>query len=260
MELVSGGGGESDPTNDGKTHLFIHVPSDGLAYAPASIATSGGAMSIDWGDGTVQNITTTVPSHTYAKGDYEIVMQVTNGNYYCMGTTFGTTSATSTNVAARTASMLRRAYFYDENLWLGTAEDRFNSILEYCFALEKAVFTKTTSMSANATNTFAGCYSLREIALPPQFTSFTQYAFRYCKNLSAVTIPSSMTALGSYTFNACINMGEVHFLPSTPPTSASSTWTTVPTTCKIYVPTGTLAAYQAAENYPDPATYTYVEE
>lgn len=56
-------------------------------------------------------------------------------------------------------------------------------------------------------------------------------------------------------------MKSIHFLPTTPPTVAeANAWTNLPTDCTIYVPTGTLADYTTAANYPDPATYTYVEE
>lgn len=40
---------------------------------------------------------------------------------------------------------------------------------------------------------------------------------------------------------------------------SSSAWTNIPTTCIIYVPTGSLAAYTSAANYPDSSTYTYEE-
>lgn len=33
-----------------------------------------------------------------------------------------------------------------------------------------------------------------------------------------------------------------------------------PTGCKIYVPTGSLAAYTSTSNYPSSSTYTYIEE
>lgn len=53
---------------------------------------------------------------------------------------------------------------------------------------------------------------------------------------------------------------EIHFTSTTPPTAASGWYSNIPTTCKIYVPTGYLSTYTSASNYPDPATYTYIEE
>lgn len=55
-------------------------------------------------------------------------------------------------------------------------------------------------------------------------------------------------------------MESIKFTSTTPPTvSSSNTWNSIPTSCIIYVPTGTLNAYKTATNYPNPSTYTYVE-
>jgi hypothetical protein len=40
---------------------------------------------------------------------------------------------------------------------------------------------------------------------------------------------------------------------------SSTTFANIPTDCVIVVPTGTLSAYTSATNYPDSATYTYIE-
>jgi hypothetical protein len=54
-------------------------------------------------------------------------------------------------------------------------------------------------------------------------------------------------------------MESIKFKPTTPPTvSNSNAWTGIPTSCKIYVPAGTLNAYKTATNYPNPSTYTYI--
>jgi hypothetical protein len=53
----------------------------------------------------------------------------------------------------------------------------------------------------------------------------------------------------------------MRFEGTTPPTVANSNaFSKVPTDCIISVPVGSLSAYTTATNYPDPATYTYVEE
>lgn len=53
---------------------------------------------------------------------------------------------------------------------------------------------------------------------------------------------------------------EIHFTSTTPPTAQSVWYSSIPTTCKIYVPKGYLSTYTSASNYPNPATYTYIEE
>lgn len=56
------------------------------------------------------------------------------------------------------------------------------------------------------------------------------------------------------------SLKEIHFLSATPPTINSSFESYIPTTCKIYVPTGSLSAYTSASNYPSSSKYTYIEE
>lgn len=108
---------------------------------------------------------------------------------------------------------------------------------------------------------FSGCTSLRHIDIPTTVTTIMEDGFLNCWSIREITIPAAVTSIEASAFANCYSMGEIHFLPTTPPTVAdANAWTNLPTTCVIYVPTGTLADYQAATNYPDPATYTYVEE
>ena len=49
--------------------------------------------------------------------------------------------------------------------------------------------------------------------------------------------------------------------PASPPTvNNANAFSGLPTDCVIYVPTGKLADYTSAQNYPSSATYTYAEE
>lgn len=82
----------------------------------------------------------------------------------------------------------------------------------------------------------------------------------YLNALQSLYIGNGVTSIGSSAFYNCYGLGFIKFKPETPPTVANiNAWTNMPTDCIIYVPQGTLAAYTSATNYPDPATYTYVE-
>lgn len=131
---------------------------------------------------------------------------------------------------------------------------------------------------------FEGCTSLKVVDIPsdmewygapfyntslvnirtfnaPSMTAIPAELFNNATQLMSFRVPSGVTAIGSNAFANCTSLAEIHFLPTTPPTvEDSNAWTNLSTTCTIYVPTGTLSAYTSASNYPDPATYTYIEE
>ena len=102
--------------------------------------------------------------------------------------------------------------------------------------------------------------SLREIVFP-SVTAINQYVFSACACLLKFTVPSSVTSIGQNAFSNCFGLKEIHFKPSSPPSvSNSNAFSSLPTSCTIYVPTGKLNDYKTKSNYPDPNTYTYVEE
>lgn len=112
---------------------------------------------------------------------------------------------------------------------------------------------------------FANSYCLSSLVLPSSLTSITASAVSSCISLQNIKIPSGVTSIAAGAFSACVGLGEIHFMPTTPPTVANvNAFNSLPTDCIIYVPYSAdhsvLAAYQAATNYPDPNTYTYMEE
>lgn len=103
-------------------------------------------------------------------------------------------------------------------------------------------------------------HNLKFVGLRLGTTSISNNAFSGCYELQSIIIPSSVTTIGTYAFAYCSSLASIKFLGTTPPTvSDANAWTDLPTTCTIYVPTGSLTAYTTASNYPDPNTYTYVE-
>lgn len=89
--------------------------------------------------------------------------------------------------------------------------------------------------------------------------------FPYCSFLEYVLFGPNLQSIGMSTFMSDKQLKKVRFEGTTPPSVESSDWfNSVPTTCIISVPYSSdhsvLAAYQAETNFPDPATYTYIEE
>lgn len=280
----TGSGGESDPPNDGKTHIFIDVPCDGFTYAPLLTRVSG-SMSIDWGDGTTQIATASNPTHTYSSaGEYEVTMKAT-GTWRVAAGGFGGTSQTwmtnltveANQIIARRALAVRRAYLFDSSLVFYNASS-FRACINmtvldisgvndmtqsyhagYCLSLRRAVLPVAATMVPS--NTFYGCASLNSVEIPSSVTIIKSSAFYNCILLTTITIPSAVATIEASAFGYCKALESIHFLSTTPPTVANANaWSGLPTTCVIHVPAGTLADYTAATNYPDPATYTYMED
>ena len=140
-----------------------------------------------------------------------------------------------------------------------------SGVFENCPTLETLDFIPDTTSSSltaiTAMRTFRNCMSLKSV---PAFDAMVGIGESYCENctsLQSVAIPAAVTTIGANAFANCYSLASITFLPTTPPTvDDASAWTNLPTTCEIHVPSGTLADYQAAANYPDPATYTYVED
>lgn len=99
-------------------------------------------------------------------------------------------------------------------------------------------------------NVFDSCYSLPSITITNNVTSIESSAFRYCYSLASLTIPDGVTSIATQTFRYCYGMKEYHFLPTTPPTLANTNaFQYIPSDCIIYVPQGSLEAYQTATNW-----------
>lgn len=91
-QIQTGGGGEPEPPDDGKTRLYIHVPENAMPGLPPPRAdvplyirqTVSGGVSIDWGDGsepeTISGTGKVNTTHHYeAGGDYVIALTVADG-------------------------------------------------------------------------------------------------------------------------------------------------------------------------------------
>lgn len=127
-----------------------------------------------------------------------------------------------------------------------------------CFSLEKLVFP-TGVTSAMNTSLFYQTYNLEEAIIQNGVTSIGSSAFYNSTSLMYVTLPNSVSTINSQAFYGCRSMVEFRFARTTAPTvSATSAWTSVPTSCLMLIPVGALASYLSASNYPSKTSYTYL--
>ena len=134
----------------------------------------------------------------------------------------------------------------------------FANNFDSCSSL-RSVDINTISASGNCSSLFSSCYSLSHVSIN-KVTMLETYAFYRCVSLKRLTIPETVTSIGSAALSGLSDLEELKFEGSTPPTMFNTgSYSSLPTTCKILVPTGSLEAYTTAAKYPSPSTYTYEE-
>ena len=102
---------------------------------------------------------------------------------------------------------------------------------------------------------FNRCSSLTSITIPDSVTEIVNSAF-YNSGLSKVVIGSGVKNIGCSAFANCYFLNEIICKPTTPPTADhyNGKWDafkSIGTSAKIYVPTGSGAAYKAAKYWSD---------
>lgn len=233
-----GGGGGSDwkdPT-DGNTHLFINfpdgTPSNRLFFELSF--DSGVPIHVDWGDGTVEDITRTgTTRHTYeAAGTYDISLSAAQ-EYRFASSNFGS------NAYARTRLI---GAWYDAtngrptNIVLSSGNNR----------IKRVHICKGAGLLVD--NLF-GC-PIEVLEFEEGETSFNAASLVNIYTLTKLVFPSTMASLsGSQAFSNLYGMSEYHFKQTTPPSVPASIFNNIPTDCKIYVPTASVDAYKAATTW-----------
>jgi len=108
--------------------------------------------------------------------------------------------------------------------------------------------TIPNSLTSIADNMFNDCEALTTVIIPTSVTSIGEFAFNYCTALSSVTIPASVRSIGNSAFYYCTSLASIYANSSTPAniTLGSDVFYSVPSTCKLYVPTGFNLLYAAA--------------
>jgi len=85
---------------------------------------------------------------------------------------------------------------------------------------------------------------LTSVTIPNSVILIGDYCFYDCNGLKSVTIPNSVTSIGDGAFWGCTGLTSFICEANTPPTLGN--YTLANTSCLIFVPCGTLKAYQRA--------------
>lgn len=258
VTATGGGGGEPEPPDDGKTRLYITIPPNVIPDRPPPRnevplyiqQTVDSGVTIDWGDGSE---TETLPGtgpvntiHTYEQaGDYVISLDPADGCElgfgdgtmdYCV---FG--SEDDSNYCYRT--MLKKAiigYYGVTNIG--------NSAFGGCSALRSIKMPNNVTIIGD--RAFGGCPSLYSTKMSENITNIGAYAFSVNYAAISFKIPSNVIEIGRGAFSGCLSAKEYHIIPKEPPSLDSIyAFQNIPSDCIIYVPVGSLEAYQTATNW-----------
>jgi len=122
-----------------------------------------------------------------------------------------------------------------------------------CTGLTSATLPSTITSIGNYA--FQGCTGLSgALVIPPTVISIGNYSYQGCNKLTSLSIPSSITSIGNSAFTGCTALTSIYAYKNTPISLNSSTlvFSSInKSTCTLYVPKGSIALYQAANQWKD---------
>ena len=129
------------------------------------------------------------------------------------------------------------------------------SIGDYAFQNCTSIISVTlpASLKSIEIRTFEYCSSLTSVILPEELTTIEMEAFRGCSSLSTITLPEGLTSIGVYAFENCTSLTTVTCLSTAPPELSDDTFSGCKALTAIYVPAGSVEAYQAAAGWSEHA-------
>ena len=137
-----------------------------------------------------------------------------------------------------------------------TIPSSVETIDEYAFAQCDSLTSITipSSVTTIGSEAFSYCYSLKSINIPSSVTSIGMGLFEYCKNLKSIEIPSSIVSIGRDAFGGCFGLNSIKVYSQLPIDLIHSTGVFSGVNlnaCTLYVPYGSKAAYQVADQWKD---------
>lgn len=98
---------------------------------------------------------------------------------------------------------------------------------------------------------FLGCIGPEELIIPDNTERIGESAFQGCTGIKRVTIGSGVYKIYARAFYECANLAELYCMPTTPPAMSEMALTGCSSELKIYVPSGSVDAYKAAEGWSE---------
>ena len=128
-----------------------------------------------------------------------------------------------------------------------TIGNNVTRIGKWAFAdcLHLTSITIPNSVVSIGNRAFSGCSRISSVTIGYSVKSIGNYAFYKCRRLTSVSIPNNVTSIGENAFKECSGLTSIISQNPTPPAITSTTFDSY--TAVLKVPTGSKAAYQAAD-------------
>lgn len=123
------------------------------------------------------------------------------------------------------------------------------SAFEDCSSLT-IVSIPSTVTSIGAVS-FSNCSSLTVLTIPNSVISIGGAAFSKCSSLTSVNIPNSVTSIEGNAFQRCIGLTSITCEAESAPSLGGDVFEGVDKSIPLYVPSESIAAYQAAEGWSE---------
>lgn len=147
------------------------------------------------------------------------------------------------------------AFFHFENLSGVTLPNSLIEIGEEAFYACSVLYSVVIPNNVTSIGRLAFCScGLRDVTFGNSVTTIEANAFVRCEKLRTITLPSSVTSLGDGAFSHCHVLGTVTCKATTPPTMGDTVFGDDRWLTAIYVPSGSVNAYKAADGWKDYAS------
>lgn len=163
---------------------------------------------------------------------------------------YGCSNLTSITIPNSVTSIGNYAFYLCSSLTSITISNHVTSIGDKAFygCSHLTSVTIPDRVTSIGNETFCKCSSLTSITIPNSVTSIGKEAFSYCTSLTSITIPNSVTSIGQSVFGYCSSLTSIYVEAQTPP-SIENLGRVNTSSCILFVPVGTLSAYQAAAGW-----------
>ena len=223
--------------NDDKFIIQLNITAANTTMSFDGIHLSVGE-TIDWGDGTVESITTTVPSHVYSNvGRYRVkisgyVKATTNagGNddtyagYLVPLDWYNPSTIEKVHLPSYFTKIPKRFFNNMTSLTEVTFSNAVATVGIACFdgctSIECVVLpSSVTEIKSDASSAYAGlfygCTNLKKVVLPHGLTELPSGIFNGCSSLTEndIVLPKSITNIGSRAFCGCVGLTSIPALP-----------------------------------------------